>query len=104
MFVLKKTYDALKKNFEATRENLTSMAKTCDYYANRSREAVSKYNKLVDEYNKLLESKSGHTVVTSNDFSKKDIDTLLRLCHPDKHDGKESATRMTQMLLEMRNK
>ncbi len=35
-------------------------------------------------------------------FNNKEIDTLIRLCHPDKHNGKDSATEITQKLLEIR--
>jgi hypothetical protein len=35
-------------------------------------------------------------------FTQEQIRTLITLCHPDKHDGKESAKTMTQQLLQMR--
>lgn len=35
-------------------------------------------------------------------LTKEDIDALLRLCHPDRHGGRELATRMTQKLLRLR--
>lgn len=35
-------------------------------------------------------------------FTQDQIRSLLSLVHPDKHDGKESAVRMTQLLLKMR--
>lgn len=36
-------------------------------------------------------------------LTKDDIKSLLQLCHPDKHDGKESAVQMTQKLLKIRD-
>lgn len=36
-------------------------------------------------------------------LGEKDIKALLSLCHPDKHNNSQLATRMTQRLLEMRN-
>lgn len=36
-------------------------------------------------------------------FNKEEIDTLIRLCHPDKHNGKDSAKEITQKLLAMRS-
>jgi hypothetical protein len=35
-------------------------------------------------------------------IGEEELKTLIYLCHPDKHGGKEVATRMTQMLLDMR--
>jgi len=40
----------------------------------------------------------------STQFDKKEIKTLISLCHPDKHGGKESAVSITQKLLKMRGK
>lgn len=39
---------------------------------------------------------------TSTQFNTAEIKTLLSLCHPDRHGGKESAKRITQKLLELR--
>lgn len=36
-------------------------------------------------------------------LGEKDIKALLSLCHPDKHNNSQLATRMTQRLLEIRN-
>lgn len=35
-------------------------------------------------------------------FNKEQVQTLIMLCHPDKHGGKESATRMTQVLIKLK--
>lgn len=35
-------------------------------------------------------------------FTKDEIRTLIQLCHPDKHGGKESAVTITQKLLKLR--
>lgn len=35
-------------------------------------------------------------------FTPDEIKTLITLCHPDKHGGKDSAHRMTQKLLQLR--
>lgn len=37
-------------------------------------------------------------------FNKEQLTTLIQLCHPDKHGGRESANRMTQLLNDMRSK
>ena len=71
------------------------------------------YNKLLKEYNELVEliNKKGgeaflnHGILPNNkkpQFSQDEIRTLLQLCHPDKHDGKQSAQDITAKLLSMR--
>lgn len=40
--------------------------------------------------------------LSTETFSKQEIDVLIRLCHPDKHGGKQSAVEMTQKLLSLR--
>lgn len=37
-------------------------------------------------------------------FTKEQLTVLIQLCHPDKHGGRESANRMTQLLNDMRSK
>lgn len=37
-------------------------------------------------------------------FNKEQLTTLIQLCHPDKHGGRESANRMTQLLNDMRSR
>lgn len=38
----------------------------------------------------------------SSQFTKEEIERLIRLCHPDKHGGNKAATEMTQKLLRLR--
>ena len=40
--------------------------------------------------------------LSSLQFNKDQVQTLIMLCHPDKHGGKESATRMTQVLIKLK--
>ena len=37
-------------------------------------------------------------------FNKEQLTVLIQLCHPDKHGGRESANRMTQLLNDMRSR
>ena len=39
---------------------------------------------------------------TPTQFNSEEIKSLIRLCHPDKHNNSDTATRMTQKLLGMR--
>lgn len=63
-------------------------------------------NEKIDEWNKLVRIINGKGGQAFLDravlLSKEDINTLIQLVHPDKHQGKESATRMTQLLLTLR--
>lgn len=63
------------------------------------------WNQLVRRINKLggeqfLES--GKASAAQAQFSADDIQRLLMLCHPDKHDGKQMATDMTAKLLKLK--
>lgn len=69
--------------------------------------AKSKYEKLFREAqvaaalieqlaNLVLELREKHTA-----FSPDEIETLIRLCHPDKHGNSQASTRITVKLLEM---
>lgn len=58
------------------------------------------YCKLDEKYNVLL-ARPVQTVGAAQ-FSQEEIKRLIRLCHPDKHNGSEAAHSITQKLLEMR--
>lgn len=63
-----------------------------------------KWDTLVDEIN----SKGGQVFLdhaklnAPSQFSQSEINQLIRLCHPDKHDNSVIATEMTKKLLAMR--
>lgn len=63
---------------------------------------LNKWNNLVEKINQ----KGGQSFLDGekkeNQFSKGEINTLINLCHPDKHQQKESAVKITQKLLAMR--
>lgn len=69
---------------------------------------IDRYNNLVDEWNGLVQKineRGGQAFLNgqqNNQFSEAELRTLLSLCHPDKHGGKESATCITQKLIAMR--
>lgn len=69
---------------------------------------ISKTNRL-DELLQIVNRKGGQKFLDHATIhppviglSQCDIKTLIFLTHPDKHNGKESANRMTQLLLSMR--
>lgn len=67
----------------------------------------SKYNELLDKWNSLVrEINAGEWVRPFNigkaTFTAQEIETLINLCHPDKHSGSERANNMTARLLKLR--
>lgn len=71
------------------------------------------HNALVDRWNELVEDinrKGGEEFLKGSGYNKDsnlsgaDVMKLIKLCHPDKHHGKEIATEMTRKLLVMRKK
>lgn len=69
----------------------------------------SKWNSLVTRINKLggedfLQNATMHPSAVSQQFSDDELRSLLQLVHPDKHDGKESAVRLTQKINALRKK
>lgn len=75
-----------------------------DRYKYKFYSTVDEYNALVDRANaqrrqfERLAQSNNHTTP----FNQKDIRSLIRLCHPDKHNNSESSTRLTTILLAMR--
>lgn len=67
-----------------------------EYEAFKLRERLAKHQ--TNEPAKVIHIQS------APQFSQDELNTILTLCHPDKHGGKESATRITQKLLHMRNR
>ncbi len=52
-----------------------------------------------DRYDRLQADLLG---LGGGQFTKAEIRTLIQLCHPDKHDGKQSAVEITQKLIKLR--
>jgi hypothetical protein len=61
---------------------------------------ISKYLRLEQKWNDLV--KRFNVQQQPQQFTQEELAKLIQLCHPDKHDGKASATEMTQKLLRMR--
>jgi hypothetical protein len=71
-------------------------------------------NAKIEEWNELvgrINRRGGESFLTygvtidkipAPQFTPDELKTLLLLCHPDKHGGKDSAVRITQKLLELR--
>jgi hypothetical protein len=58
--------------------------------------------KIQAERDKLRHDLKRGATQQSTTFTRDEFNSLLQLCHPDKHGGKESAVKMTQMLLSRR--
>lgn len=67
------------------------------------KDLLAEWNALVDRVNKAGGDKIFKTSASNNtQFTADELRTLVQLCHPDKHGGKEAATRMTQKLNQIR--
>lgn len=70
--------------------------------------AASMWNELMalrKQWNELVErinASGGEAFLAGASFSPAEIDTLIKLCHPDKHGGSKAANDMTTRLLELR--
>lgn len=104
MFImLKKTH---LKLIEALQKELLHTQRYAENLLYKQENAQELLEELVEQINK----KGGerflyHAVLPEQvqlQFNQAEIRTLISLCHPDKHDGKQSATVITQKLLDMR--
>lgn len=93
MFVTQKRYDRLLH--QAAQIELAKMI------------AERRYRQLLSEWNELVTRVNNGELVPKSaapngTFSPEEIDTLVRLCHPDKHGGSKAANDMTARLLALR--
>jgi predicted nuclease with TOPRIM domain len=61
---------------------------------------IGRWNSLVDKVN--AQGGLATLAVGTPQFTQEEIRRLIMLCHPDKHDGKQSAVEITQKLLRLR--
>lgn len=97
MFVRQSKYSEMERRAE--RAELA-------YYVllNKHNEQVEKWNDLVT-FTKRYGGRKGIMQMSTGakqPFQLEDIQRLLMLCHPDKHDGKQMATDMTAKLLKLK--
>lgn len=64
-------------------------------------EELAKSGKSVDDLFKWIDGQENKQ--SESAFSEEEIKVLIRLCHPDKHQGRAAAVSMTQKLLRIRN-
>lgn len=74
-----------------------------------ARKALLQRDNLLKDWNKLVDrinAKGGEAFLESDpkqsQFSQQEIDTLIRLCHPDKHNNSASSNEITKKLLSLR--
>jgi hypothetical protein len=114
MFVTKARYEKLEQEHAKLKEQLI-LLETREYdqsYAyyrvkDELHDLTAEHAKLIDRWNSLAErinAKGGQEFMdTAIMLPRDEIKSLLSLVHPDKHNGKESAVRWTQRLLELRD-
>lgn len=88
MFVLKKTYDKLRIDHLALQVVFKGL--------------LARWNETVRRINAQGGEDFLSGKLTPKGLTEGDVDRLLMLCHPDKHDGKPMAVDMTARLLDLR--
>jgi hypothetical protein len=110
MIVALSRYNTLKKENVELRKERDRYRRMYSAELQDCVRGMKEYNDLTDEYNvlvrkaKRLQQLCKESELYTNPFSKEFLNKLITLCHPNKHDGKRSATEITQKLLEMRGK
>ena len=100
----------LHKQLIDTQQKLAGSRAKYNDLANRWNDMMRRIHRAHERHGvSFLEYERGtwpSRTVTRLDFSKQfdedEINTLIRLCHPDKHRSSESATEITQKLISMR--
>ena len=67
-------------------------------------EEIELDNRLIARLNRLVDSLKDKASESSGQFTQSELRSLILLCHPDRHNGKESAITLTQKLISMRTK
>lgn len=104
MIVLQSTFDKVRQQ----RDHEKSVA---IHWQIKHSELQSRWNKVVEQIN----AKGGEDFLkfgtlnndapkTVHQFTDDELRSLIQLVHPDKHDGKESAVRLTQKINDLRAK
>jgi hypothetical protein len=99
MFVTKSRFDEMRRRAERAEDRV--------YYLSQDR------SRLIDKWNAMvarINARGGEAFLEKGripssqpaPFTDEDLQRLIMLCHPDKHDGKRMATEMTQKLLKMK--
>jgi uncharacterized coiled-coil DUF342 family protein len=89
--------DRYKKQFNHQKEELSKAARINE----KVRTERDAYRELAYKY--AREADKVRNESRPLQFNKEQLSTLIQLCHPDKHGGKESAVKVTQVLIAMRN-
>jgi len=73
--------------------------------ASDAAEILEKYEKLIRKWNKLINrinAKGGESFLDTPRLTESEINKMIRLCHPDKHDQSAVSVEITKKLLSMR--
>lgn len=87
MFVLKSKHESVKRQLRRLQESHAELLKLCDRLTSNSLKLKAKY---------VSRTKSC-------EFTKDEVNLLIRLAHPDKHNNEDKYTKLTQKLIMIRN-
>lgn len=97
MFVSRRTHKSVLDEMKKIRQELYELESSL-YHADYVITTYKRRNAvLTDEVYNLRRK-----IQTDNTFTKRELQILLSLCHPDKHDGKDIAGEMTKKLLDLK--
>jgi predicted XRE-type DNA-binding protein len=99
MFVLASKYARLQKNLDDARDRFIQLNA-------RHVALIKHFEDLTKAFDRLRSQSTimSHALdhMAKPQFTQAELRTLIQLCHPDKHNGKQSAVAITQKLLQLR--
>lgn len=104
MFVLKSTYDKEVAYARKLERAYWHEKKEKEKQIDKHKETIKDWNRLVGELKSLGGMKSIRQHLNQTVFTADDVQRLIQLVHPDKHDGKQMAVEMTQKLIALKEK
>ena len=99
MFVLKSKYDAMVQEYKNESKTFFNAYINTGDRLEIALAHVEMYKNLVTQLEEQLANQRTHS-----GFTNEEIQALIRLCHPDKHNKSDTANGITKKLLSMRNK
>lgn len=92
-----------KQKYEAALRQALDMAGKVIFWQQQYKQLQQRWNDLVTRINEHGgEEIFERNAAKNSQFTPEEIDKLVRLCHPDKHNNSQAATELTAKLLKLR--